>query len=45
MGEVRVMRVLTGSGIFKEMGEELYSHNGLSAVLSNPAFLSTTRFT
>jgi hypothetical protein len=43
--EVRLMRVLLASGVFKEVGEDVYSHNKLSATLSIPAFLGMVKFT
>jgi hypothetical protein len=39
------MRILTGSGVFKEVCEETYSHNELSITLSIPAFLGMVKFT
>jgi hypothetical protein len=42
---VRIMRVLTCSGVFTEVGEEVYKHNKLSTTLSNAGFLSTVKFT
>ncbi|KAF8851806.1 S-adenosyl-L-methionine-dependent methyltransferase [Acephala macrosclerotiorum] len=41
----RLMRILNPSGVFKEVGEETYSHNGLSTTLSIPAFLGMLKFT
>ncbi|KAF2430074.1 S-adenosyl-L-methionine-dependent methyltransferase [Tothia fuscella] len=41
---VRIMRVLTSSGVFTEVGEATYKHNTLSTTLSNPGFLSTAKF-
>ncbi|CZR66309.1 uncharacterized protein PAC_16210 [Phialocephala subalpina] len=41
----RLMRILTASGVFTEVGEEKYSHNGLSSTLSIPAFLGMVKFT
>jgi hypothetical protein len=38
------MRALTVSGVFKEVGEETCTHNGLSTTLSNSGFQSTAKF-
>jgi hypothetical protein len=38
------MRVLTASGVFKEVSDDTYSHNTLSESLSVPAFLGMTKF-
>lgn len=42
--KVRIMRVLTGAGCFKEIGEERYAHNALSLTLANPRSLITVKF-
>ncbi|RDW57358.1 hypothetical protein BP5796_12808 [Coleophoma crateriformis] len=42
---VRVMRILTSSGVFREVGEESYTHNTLSTTLSIPAFVGMVKFT
>lgn len=42
---MRLMRILTSSGVFKEVGAEIYSHNQLSTTLSIPAFLGMVKFT
>lgn len=38
---VRIMRALLVSGIFKEVGEDKYSHNFLSKALCNPGLQTT----
>jgi hypothetical protein len=42
---VRLMRILTSSGVFVEVNEESYRHNDLSTSLSIPAFQGMIEFT
>jgi len=42
--KVRVMRVLTASGVCKEEGEGIYSHNALSTFLSDTHHIAIAKF-